>query len=258
MPLSNTFALSASVTNALRFGAVAFTFALGAAACSSAETNDADNASQTEEELRITRACAGKTCGESCTLCPPGARNCFETAVVKQCNAKGRCEPTPPRCEDPPPPPYDPCEGKACGEGCTLCPPGATDCFETAVVKQCNAKGRCEPTPPRCEDPQPPPPPPPYNPCEGKACGAGCTLCPPGARDCFETAVPKQCDANGQCSPERPVCERPDPKPYNPCAGKRTGEQCFLCPPGAADCFETTVVKTCNARGECTPAVGRL
>jgi hypothetical protein len=206
MPLSNTFALSASVTNALRFGAVAFTFALGAAACSSAETNDADNASQTEEELRITRACAGKTCGESCTLCPPGARNCFETAVVKQCNAKGRCEPTPPR----------------------------------------------------CEDPQPPPPPPPYNPCEGKACGAGCTLCPPGARDCFETAVPKQCDANGQCSPERPVCERPDPKPYNPCAGKRTGEQCFLCPPGAADCFETTVVKTCNARGECTPAVGRL
>lgn len=41
---------------------------------------------------------------------------------------------------------YDRCADKACGERCTICPPGAADCFETAVVKTCDAEGRCTPT----------------------------------------------------------------------------------------------------------------
>ena len=40
-------------------------------------------------------------------------------------------------------PAYDACAGKACGETCTVCPPGATDCAETAVLKACDPQGRC-------------------------------------------------------------------------------------------------------------------
>lgn len=38
---------------------------------------------------------------------------------------------------------YDPCAGKICGESCTLCAPGDGDCFETAVLKTCDASGSC-------------------------------------------------------------------------------------------------------------------
>src|SRR5688572_25038659 len=45
---------------------------------------------------------------------------------------------------------YAPCAGKACGESCTVCSPSASDCMETAVVKQCNAQGECSPNPAAC------------------------------------------------------------------------------------------------------------
>jgi hypothetical protein len=38
---------------------------------------------------------------------------------------------------------YDPCAGKACGDGCHLCAPDATDCVETAEYKTCDGYGRC-------------------------------------------------------------------------------------------------------------------
>jgi hypothetical protein len=43
---------------------------------------------------------------------------------------------------------YDPCEGKACGDSCTVCAPDDPDCFETAVVKACDANGACVPEQP--------------------------------------------------------------------------------------------------------------
>lgn len=46
---------------------------------------------------------------------------------------------------------YDPCAGKACGEGCSVCPPDDGDCVETAVVKSCDADGKCSATAPTCE-----------------------------------------------------------------------------------------------------------
>src|SRR5664280_81046 len=35
--------------------------------------------------------CAGKNCGDSCTICAPNDTNCGETAIVKNCNPSGQC-----------------------------------------------------------------------------------------------------------------------------------------------------------------------
>jgi hypothetical protein len=43
---------------------------------------------------------------------------------------------------------YDPCGGKACGDACQTCPPDATDCVETTVVKACDRDGQCIPSSP--------------------------------------------------------------------------------------------------------------
>ncbi len=145
---------------------------------------------------RATAACDGKSCGDSCKLCPPGARNCFETAEVKACNAQGRCSGEAPVCA--PEPAVDagsawtPCGGKACGDTCSVCPPTDPSCVEAAVVKQCQPDGSCTPTAPVCEAA-------PYAPCGGKTCGQSCKLCPPGDPSCFETAEVKACDADGAC-----------------------------------------------------------
>lgn len=40
---------------------------------------------------------------------------------------------------------YDPCGDDSCGDPCTICAPDDPDCFETAVVKACNANGACVP-----------------------------------------------------------------------------------------------------------------
>lgn len=42
--------------------------------------------------------CAGKACGETCTICSPTATDCMETMVVKQCNAQGMCVTDPVEC----------------------------------------------------------------------------------------------------------------------------------------------------------------
>lgn len=146
---------------------------------------------------RAKAACDGKTCGDTCKLCPPGARNCFETAALKACDAKGRCSETAPVCAPKPAtdagPAWTPCGAKACGDTCTVCPPGDPGCVEAAVLKQCQPDGSCAPSVPVCQ-------PKPYDPCAGKTCGATCKVCPPGDADCFETAELKACDAKGACT----------------------------------------------------------
>lgn len=98
---------------------------------------------------------------------------------------------------------YQPCAGKTCGSGCTICAPGDTTCAETAVIKYCDDKGACAPTVPVCgaQDGGGA-----YVPCAGKACGAACTICEPGVPGCFETAVLKYCNKAGVCSPSPPGC----------------------------------------------------
>ena len=226
-------------------------------ACSGAVTSPDDGTSdEAESELRAARACAGKACGDACSLCN-GRPNCFETAVLKQCNERGRCSSRPAVCGgavDAGPAPYQPCGGKSCGDTCQICPPGDPNCFETAVVKFCHADGACSASPPACI---PPPPPPPYDACGGKACGDLCTLCDPADPNCFETAVVKQCDARGACSATPPVCGAVDagPAPYDPCAGKACGASCTLCDPSDPNCFETAVLKQCNGAGKCTASL---
>jgi hypothetical protein len=212
-------------------------------ACSGSDPTEGET-DQSEEALRAQRACSGKTCGDTCTLCAPGQKGCFETAVVKACNAKGKCSASAPTCGGAPPA-YQPCAGKACGASCTVCPPGDPNCFETAVLKECSATGACNATPAVCS-----PPPPPYNPCAGKACGASCTICPPGDPTCLETAVLKECSATGACSATPAVCA--PPPAYDPCAGKVCGATCTICRPGDPNCFETAVLKQCNAAKQCT------
>lgn len=95
--------------------------------------------------------CAGKVCGSQCSACPPGDPSCLETGVVKACDAQGACRPDTPTCgANDGGGAYVPCEGKACGAGCTLCNPADLGCVETAVVKSCNAAGMCSASSPGC------------------------------------------------------------------------------------------------------------
>jgi hypothetical protein len=41
---------------------------------------------------------------------------------------------------------------------------------------------------------------------------------------------------------------------YNPCAGKKCGDRCNLCPQYKPGCFETALVKMCHPDGQCKPA----
>jgi hypothetical protein len=43
----------------------------------------------------------------------------------------------------------------------------------------------------------------------------------------------------------------PPATPWSPCAGKKCGEPCQLCPPDAPNCVEDAALKTCNLDGKC-------
>ena len=42
--------------------------------------------------------CAGKQCGDTCTICPPNSLSCGETAVIKTCSLSGQCLPGTQQC----------------------------------------------------------------------------------------------------------------------------------------------------------------
>ena len=145
--------------------------------------------------------CAGKVCGDRCTICDPDDPECIETTVIKQCNMDGECTAGYPAC-DGDEPEYDPCGGQSCGEECSLCDPRDPDCVETGLPRVCDLNGACVAATVVCEadggDI--------YDPCENKVCGDQCTLCPPDDPDCVETAVIKYCDRVGYCGPSVPNC----------------------------------------------------
>ena len=85
--------------------------------------------------------CAGLSCGDACSACPPDDADCIETGVIKACNEAGECvADTGDLCGEEP---YDPCAGKACGDSCQLCAPDDLDCAETMEMKACNEAGEC-------------------------------------------------------------------------------------------------------------------
>jgi len=135
--------------------------------------------------------CAGKEPCDPCTICDPADPDCVETAVLKVCDESLQCViATADICVEPPG--YDPCEGKVCGDPCTVCDPNDDDCVEDAIYKACNSAGKCAPEIPKCEEP-------PYNPCAGKEACDPCSFCPPDDPDCVEDAALKVCDDSLKC-----------------------------------------------------------
>jgi hypothetical protein len=196
-------------------------------------------------------ACAGKACGDACTLCPPDATDCAETAVVKACDPQGHCVPqTAGMCA------ATACAGKACGDDCVYDPPcrsSVPPCMMPSAPGHCDPSGACIPG-----DPPPPglclPQPPSWG-CEGKACGDPCGYCPPETdpANCpVQTVAPTACDAQLQCVNEGSfTCP---PPPSWGCVGKKCGDSCGYCPPDTdpANCPVPTFAATaCDARLQC-------
>ncbi len=142
-------------------------------------------------------ACAGKACGETCTVCAPDDRGCAETMVVKACDPYGRCVPqVPDLCA-----PQGECAGKPCGSACAYpdlpCLHATPPCLPPVAPGYCAADGACV---------QGYPPPagactPSWG-CVGKQCGDSCGFCPPGqdpATCPVPTFAPTACDAALQC-----------------------------------------------------------
>lgn len=73
----------------------------------------------------------------------------------------------------------------------------------------------------------------------------GCANPPPPPANDSGAAPPSTTPAPTNDTPPAPDAA------YNPCAGKRPGDPCTICPPGAADCMETMVIKVCDANGQC-------
>ncbi len=93
--------------------------------------------------------------------------------------------------------------------------------------------------------------PPAYDPCAGKACGASCTLCAPGATDCVETAVVKACDPLHRCVPAFDgLCTT-----QGECAGKACGTACeypdLPCLHATPPCLPPVSPGYCDASGAC-------
>jgi hypothetical protein len=88
--------------------------------------------------------CAGKTCGEECSLCQPGVP-CLTKLTF--CDARGVCDGGV-ACNDVPE--YDPCEAKNCGDACSLCAPDDRDCAGPLIASACDARGACTYQVPSC------------------------------------------------------------------------------------------------------------
>lgn len=135
--------------------------------------------------------CSGQVCSDdagvvtTCEWRPEYA--CYQDATCER-QADGQCgwtdTPALQQCLDNGGPnTYDPCEGKTCGEQCTVCPPNDPACTETAVLKSCDEFGACTAGAPRCN---------PAEDCRTLGCDAG--------RYC------SYCWTQFQCIPEGAVC----------------------------------------------------
>ncbi|HIA03146.1 MAG TPA: hypothetical protein EYN66_14780, partial [Myxococcales bacterium] len=190
--------------------------------------------------------CAGKSCGDTCSMCDPADKVCTETAEEKACNEDGKCgsggavicddpdacEPgttfnsddgcntcTCPEsgkiseaaCTEKACPPSDQCDGLACGSKCTLV---------VACDAVCNLKGECVcdiGEVDECEDPDA------CEPGTTFAAGDGCNTC--------------SCPESGKKS--EAACTALGCPPYEPCQGKKCGDTCSMCDPADKVCTET-------------------
>jgi hypothetical protein len=220
-------------------------------------------------------ACADKRCGEECSLCDPQDPNCVAPAVMMYCDKLGQCGTTFPVCGGeactsdeqcptlgapcsvcpdgttscptsvcvanqcevffPPCGAYDPCEGKLCGQECTICDPLDPTCVGPAVMMYCDQVGTCGMQFPVCSGGQ----------CKSDndcpQIGAPCSPCPDGTQSCPTVSCVSEVCTYGWSG-----CSG-----YDPCEGKACGETCTLCSPNDPNCAETGVLKFCGATGSC-------
>ncbi len=88
---------------------------------------------------------------------------------------------------------YVPCEGKSCGEGCSICPPGDTTCVESAEAKSCDLLGGCIEGSTSCGDGG-------WQPCVGKTCNDPCDPCDPQDPNCIVVGAVFVCSPVGKCA----------------------------------------------------------
>lgn len=143
---------------------------------------------------------------------------------------------------------YEPCAGKACLDGCSLCAPDDPDCVETAVVKVCHPDGRCDAASPDLACPMP-------DPCAGLSCGAECTIslpCHYAIPPCEAPQSIGRCDITGQCVPgDFGSCA-----PHPDCVGKSCGDGCNPC--GPDEVCPTLMASACDRYGRCVGDVPGL
>jgi hypothetical protein len=92
--------------------------------------------------------------------------------------------------------------------------------------------------------------------CDCRAYGPGEQVAPcsgPGVRCLADPCRNKKAACQkGRCTVVDALPSvRPPKTTYDPCAGKKCGDMCHMCPPDAADCMETAQVKQCSAAGKC-------
>ena len=87
-------------------------------------------------------SCEGKSCGEACSICPPGDTTCVESAEAKTCDLFGGCmlDQAAASCGDGG---WKPCVGKTCNDPCDPCDPQDPNCVVVGAVFVCSPVGNC-------------------------------------------------------------------------------------------------------------------
>lgn len=170
-----------------------------------------------------------QACGTPCSPCQqPWDQYCADaySSYLSVCDWNGVCNPPEvTQC----PLEYLPCDGKQCGDPCSVCDPMSPNCFADLPLF-CNAagpSGTCSEYVFDC----------PQVDCTGQACGTQCYFCqPPGS------CQPQFCDASEQCvTADQIACPG-----YEPCASKACGELCTLCDPLDPLCPPSSTFLVCN------------
>ncbi|MCC6646290.1 MAG: hypothetical protein IT374_12050 [Polyangiaceae bacterium] len=180
--------------------------------------------------------CAGKTCGDTCSNCPPGS-TC--PPVIEYCSASGSCGPAFPVCSGP----SGSCTGAQCGASCTyMC--DAPGCMPKPGT--CNAAGDCTLGDPVCSGAK----------CDAmKAEGQG-----PCALFFGYAWNGQQCVGLGGCSCQGPDCNKlyksmdacVDARAACACQGKACGAPCDCL---GKDCAPTPYTCTSDFNGSCQPGL---
>jgi hypothetical protein len=91
----------------------------------------------------------------------------------------------------------------------------------------------------------------------GSAFFVACTITtgpPPSQQPAPSPAAPAAPATTAAVTEPTPAAPPAASASYDPCAGKKCGERCNLCPQATPGCFETALVKMCHPDGQCKPA----